>query len=48
MIGEVSMPSSIFVDKSAPEGSKPFYSVTAIDGAEPANESQPSPEATFR
>jgi hypothetical protein len=48
MIGEVNMPASIFVDKSAPEGSKPFYSVTALDGAEPANESQPSPEATAR
>ena len=48
MIGEVNMPASIFVDKSAPEGSKPFYSVTAIDGAEPANESKPSPEATVR
>jgi hypothetical protein len=48
MIGEVNMPASIFVDKSAPEGSKPFYSVTALDGAEPANESQPSPEATVR
>jgi fibronectin type 3 domain-containing protein len=48
MIGEVSMPASIFVDKSAPEGSKPFYSVTAVDSAEPANESKPSPEATVR
>ena len=48
MIGEVKMPSSIFVDKSAPEGSKPFYSVTAVDGAEPANESKPSKEATVR
>ncbi|MEJ2136275.1 MAG: hypothetical protein P8X86_13665 [Desulfofustis sp.] len=48
MIGEVKMPSSIFVDKSAPEGSRPFYSVTAFDDAEPANESQPSPEATVR
>ena len=48
MIGEVNMPSSIFVDKSAPEDSRPFYSVTAIDAAEPANESKPSPEATVR
>ena len=48
MIGEVNMPASIFVDKSAPEGSKPFYSVTALDDAEPANESKPSPEATAR
>ena len=48
MIGEVKMPSSIFVDKTAPEGSRPFYSVTAVDGAEPANESKPSPEATVR
>ena len=35
-------------DKTAPEGSRPFYSVTAVDGAEPANESKPSPEATVR
>ena len=48
MIGEVQMPSSIFVDKTAPEGSRPFYSVTAVDDAKPANESKPSPEATVR
>ena len=48
MIGEVAMPSSIFVDKSAPENSRPFYSVTAIDAADPVNESKPSPEATVR
>lgn len=48
MISEVTMPSSIFLDESAPADSRPFYSVTAIDGAEPANESKPSKEATIR
>lgn len=48
LIGEVTMPSSLFVDQSVPENVEVFYSVTAIDGAEPANESKPSKEATVR
>lgn len=48
MIGEVAMPSSIFVDKAVPEKTKVYYSVTAMDSAEPSNESDPSKEATVR
>jgi len=48
LIGEVAMPSSIYVDKAVPENTKVFYSVTAIDAAESANESKGSKEATVR
>jgi fibronectin type 3 domain-containing protein len=47
-IGEVAMPSSIFVDESVPENGMVYYFVTAIDSAEPANESKASREATVR
>ncbi len=47
-IGEVAMPSSIFLDKSVPENAQVFYSVTAIDSADPVNESKASKEATVR
>ena len=47
-IGEVAMPSSIFVDDSVPENASVFYFVTAIDTADPANESKASNEATVR
>ncbi len=48
LIGEVKMPASIYQDKQVPENTRVFYSVTAIDAAEPANESKPSAEATTR
>ncbi len=47
-IGEVAMPSSIFVDESVPESGVVYYYVTAFDSAEPANESEASREATVR
>jgi len=47
-IGEVGMPSSIFLDEAVPENATVYYSVTAIDGAEPANESKASTEVTVR
>jgi len=47
-IGEVGMPSSIFLDEAVPEGATVYYSVTAIDNADPANESKVSKEVTVR
>jgi hypothetical protein len=47
-IGEVGMPASIFLDDAVPENAAVYYSVTALDGADPANESKPSKEATVR
>lgn len=48
LIGEVAMPSSIYIDQAVSEDQKVFYSVTAIDTADPANESAPSQEAAVR
>lgn len=48
LITEVAMPSSIFLDKDVPADTRVYYSVTAIDKAEPANESAPSKEVTVR
>jgi hypothetical protein len=48
LIGEVSMPSSIYVDEAMAEELKVFYSVTAIDTGDPANESAPSKETSVR
>lgn len=48
LIGEVATPSSIYLDKDVPADTRVYYSVTAIDTAEPANESAPSKEVTVR
>lgn len=48
LIGEVKMPSSIYLDEDVPADTRVYYTVTAIDSAEPANESAPSKEATVR
>ncbi len=48
LIGEVAMPTSIFLDQNVPADSSVFYTVTALDAATPANESAPSQEATVR
>ena len=48
LIGEIAMPSTMYVDSDVPENTRVYYSVTAIDTAEPANESAPSKEVTTR
>ncbi len=48
LLGDVGLSYTIFVDDDVPEGAKVFYSVSAVDEAEPANESLKSDEATLR
>lgn len=47
-IAEVKVPYTLFVDKNVPENQRVYYSVTAVDGANPPNESDTSREATVR
>jgi len=46
LLSEVSKSYTLFVDKNAPKDKRVYYSVTAIDQAEPPNESVKSTEAT--
>ncbi|MDP3479688.1 MAG: hypothetical protein Q8R88_07950 [Desulfoprunum sp.] len=48
VIGTVEPVYTIFVDKKATAGVRYYYSVTAVDKAKPANESEKSAEATTR
>jgi uncharacterized protein len=48
LIGEVAAPYSLYVDTKPPADTRSYYSVTAIDQATPANESDLSREATTR
>ncbi len=48
MIGEVKPEFTLFQDNEPPENIRVFYSITAIDGSTPANESDFSREATIR
>ncbi|MHB8809743.1 MAG: fibronectin type III domain-containing protein [Desulfobulbaceae bacterium] len=48
LVGEVSVPGTLFDDQSPPQAEKWFYSVTSIDDARPANESGPSAEVEVR
>jgi hypothetical protein len=49
LIGEVSIPYTLYEDKSAPTGSaRLFYSVSSIDRSDPPNESVKSPEAMIK
>jgi hypothetical protein len=48
MIGEVSVPGTLFDDQVPPQAESWFYSVTTIDDGRPANESRPSAEAEVR
>lgn len=48
LIGEVQPEYTIFVDKKAEQGVRYYYTVTAIDQSNPANESKKSAEATTR
>ncbi|MDX9896963.1 MAG: hypothetical protein RBS34_16050 [Desulfofustis sp.] len=48
LIGEVAVPYSLFVDSKADGATRYYYSVSAVDGATPANESDLSREATTR
>ncbi len=48
-VGNVNVPYTLFVDRKAPgNAARLFYSVSSIDGADPANESVTSPEAMIR
>lgn len=47
-VGTATVPSTTFVDSSAEEEVQYYYSVTALDGRDPANESERSEEATLR
>ncbi len=47
-IGDVEVPYAMFVDNNPPAGVRSYYSVSAIDQATPANESELSREATTR
>ena len=44
LVGTVLLPYNLFLDKKAAAGTQYFYSVTSIDGQNPANESASSPE----
>lgn len=48
LLGEVKSIYSLYVDKTAPQGKRVYYSVSAVDEASPANESSLSREATIR
>lgn len=48
LLGEVKAAYTLFVDSNAPQDVRAYYSVTAIDQAKPANESDQSREATIR
>jgi fibronectin type 3 domain-containing protein len=48
LIGKVNSPSTTFVDSSAAEDVRYYYTVTAVDNSNPANESGKSKEATLR
>ncbi|PIE64608.1 MAG: hypothetical protein CSA26_07665 [Desulfobacterales bacterium] len=48
LVAEVMIPVTLFVDKNVPKDVKVYYSVTAFDQMQPANESEPSREATIR
>ncbi len=48
LLGEAEAAYTIFVDDNVPENIRVYYSVTAVDQAEPANESLRSEEATVR
>ncbi len=48
LLGEVERSYTIFVDDNVPADRRVYYSITAIDMAEPVNESKPSKEATVR
>ena len=47
-IGEVEAAFTLFVDNNPPENMRVYYSITAFDQSEPANESDFSREATIR
>ncbi len=47
-VGEVNAPSTLFVDTSLPKSDEWFYSVSSIDRAKPANESEPTEEVAVR
>lgn len=47
-VGTATVPSTTFIDSTAEEEVVYYYSVTALDGQEPANESERSEEATLR
>ena len=48
LIGEVKSIYTLFEDKDAPDNIRVYYSITAIDKADPPNESDYSREATIR
>lgn len=48
LLGEMKSIYTLYVDKTAPQGKRVYYSVTAVDAAIPANESSHSREATTR
>jgi len=47
-VGEVDVPYTLFTDQTPPDAGQWFYSVTSIDNASPANESEPSTEVSVR
>lgn len=47
-VGEVNVPSTLFTDKTPPDADQWFYSVSSIDKASPANESEPSTEVSVK
>ncbi len=48
LIGEVAAPNTVFTDKKIPGETELVYFVTAVDYAEPPNESKQSSEVVFR
>jgi hypothetical protein len=48
MLGNVDPTHTLYVDSKASESVRYYYTVTALDGATPANESRKSKEATIR
>lgn len=48
MVGEVSVPATLFDDQAPPQAEMWFYSVTSLDNASPPNESSPSAEVKVR
>ncbi len=48
LIGKAGATQTLFIDGKVPQGTKVYYSVTAIDNAKPANESKRSKETTTR
>ncbi len=48
LMGELSVDFTMYADNDVPEDKRAYYSITAIDQSKPANESDPSKEATTR